>query len=401
MVNWFTRPMVLEQSFDVIDLVAYCNHMRWLKLRTDNLKTDLRGWKDTFAAHLSVFHVIGWGKKMGEPQGDSEERKTMPCRTCKQPIEQPLIPVGFYGCNVLTSRWNRGWIPPDVIDGNWMAGSFEEHAEYPLLDMDWRTTGEPSANAVNFLSLAEGEFNPQRAQELAELGDTLVRECRDGIRYAARQVQEIEMRRMHGQVAATEELLKFDPTMRNKLVQIHTRGDLPHFHGAPPEGTRRSGLPYEPSKTMEMVENIWKDVRNGRVLAITSKVAGPDAPLIATPTTTALKKLPGRSISNDFRIISDLRYTNLFCAKSDFPEVKITDICLIAERAVSVKRKWPNLSDRCAKRDIDSAPKRIRVHPDMSLILCTEFSGKFADMEPGETVIFLYLVIPFGWLDSP
>ena len=68
MVNWFIRPQVPEASCHIIDLAAYCNHMRWLKLRTDNLETDLRDWGKTFAAHLSVFHVVGWKGKMEEPQ---------------------------------------------------------------------------------------------------------------------------------------------------------------------------------------------------------------------------------------------------------------------------------------------------------------------------------------------
>ena len=65
-----------------------------------------------------------------------------------------------------------------MSEGEWMAGTFEERAEYPLLDMDWILPGEPSALAVNFLSLEESEFSPRRVKELAELGDALVKECR-------------------------------------------------------------------------------------------------------------------------------------------------------------------------------------------------------------------------------
>lgn len=88
-----------------------------------------------------------------------------------------------------------------------------------------------------------------------------------------------------------------------------------------------------------MVGEIWKDVKEGRVLVITSHVDGKDAPLIATPTTTALERLPGRTLSGDFRIISDLRYPNLFCEKTDYPEVKMADMRSIAETAVALKTK--------------------------------------------------------------
>ena len=37
----------------------------------------------------------------------------------------------------------------------------------------------------------------------------------------------------------------------------------------------------------------------------------------------------------------------------------------------------------------------------MSAILCAEFGGSFFGMEPEETVVFLYLVLPFGWRASP
>ena len=88
-----------------------------------------------------------------------------------------------------------------------------------------------------------------------------------------------------------------------------------------------------------MVEKIWKDVRNGRVLVISSKQAGEDAPILATPTTTAQKRLPDRTLSTDFRIISDLGFPNLSCQKEDFPEVHLADVTKIAERALANKLK--------------------------------------------------------------
>ena len=118
---------------------------------------------------------------------------------------------------------------------------------------------------------------------------------------------------------------------------------------------RPSGLPYDASKTVEMVTKLWKYVREGRVLVITSHVAGSSAPLVATPTTTDQKKLPGRTMSDDFRIISDLRSPNLFCEKNDYPEVKMADMRLIAEKAVGMKTKWPHLPILRNKRDIDAA----------------------------------------------
>ena len=135
----------------------------------------------------------------------------------------------------------------------------------------------------------------------------------------------------------------------------------------------------------------------GRVLVISSRVAREDAPLIATPTTTAQKRMPGRTLSSYFRIISDLRYTNLFFRKADYPEVKMTDIEKIADKVIATKMRWRGIPILCTKRDIDSAFKRASVHPDMCAILCTEFSAnQLGLVNGGETVIFLYLALPFG-----
>ena len=108
-------------------------------------------------------------------------------------------------------------------------------------------------------------------------------------------------------------------------------------------------------------------------------------------------------MSDDFRIISDLRFPNLFCFKEDYPEIKMTDIRKVAEKAVAMKLKWPHVPIMCNKRDIDAAFKRIKVRPDMSVILRTEFSAKVLGVGNDEktTVLFLYLTLPFGWRTSP
>ena len=105
-----------------------------------------------------------------------------------------------------------------------MAGAFGERAEYPLLDVDWRSNEEPSETAIRFLTLADGEFNPNRVKELAKLGDELVTECRGELRYAARKGQEIEMRKMRDQAEADGRLLSFDSTLRDQVMHVHTRG---------------------------------------------------------------------------------------------------------------------------------------------------------------------------------
>ena len=106
----------------------------------------------------------------------------------------------------------------------------------------------------------------------------------------------------------------------------------------------------------------------GRAATITSHVEGGKSPLIDAPTTAAQKRMPDRAISSEFRIISDVGYTNLLCEKDDYPVVRHTDMDSIAERESASKTKRPNLRILRNKRDIDSACKMVMGHPDVSII---------------------------------
>ena len=148
-----------------------------------------------------------------------------------------------------------------------------------------------------------------------------------------------------------------------------------------------------------MASKICKGVTKGRVLVVHSDAINPDVPMIPTPTTTEVKKLPDRAISTDVRIICDLRLANMFRDRADYADIHLTDINEIALRAVTIKRTWPNVKVVCCKRDIDAAFKRVRTHPDMCVLLCTEFSGEFFDV--AGNIFFLYLTLPFGWRGIP
>ena len=82
----------------------------------------------------------------------------------------------------------------------------------------------------------------------------------------------------------------------------------------------------------------------------------------------------------------------------------MTDITQVAERGIAMKMKWPHLKIPCNKRDIDSAFKRVQVHPDMRVILCAEFDADQIGLILGDgdaTVIFLYSPPSDGELSRP
>ena len=76
--------------------------------------------------------------------------------------------------------------------------------------------------------------------------------------------------------------------------------------------------------------------------------------------------------------------------KDDFREVALTDVEKIAEKALAAKLKWPHLEVMCNRSDVDSALKRIRVHPDTCAILRTEYDANILEIDDGgATILFL------------
>ena len=60
-VNLFAcAELPVEQTL-MTDLTAYKHHMRWMKLREDNLAADVRDWEEDFKDHIRQFRVEGRG----------------------------------------------------------------------------------------------------------------------------------------------------------------------------------------------------------------------------------------------------------------------------------------------------------------------------------------------------
>lgn len=51
------------------------------------------------------------------------------------------------------------------------------------------------------------------------------------------------------------------------------------------------------------------------------------------------------------------------------------------------------------KRDIEGAPNRIFIHPDLSKLTVAELDGKMPGLD--ENVMVSHLVLPFGWIAIP
>ena len=390
LINVF--PDSTEPSKNFVDLVAFKHHMRWLKPCLGAFSSASRDWELHFKDHIRRFHLGGWKGKLSHVKGDEESLGVNPCLFCTQEVKTNLTPPGFYDYFAHGRHFCHGCdIPPDRCgDG--------EDGSYPILNNDWRTPAAVDPLAYDYLEIVKQPYSHAAVLDALVIGERMVSKFHD-VRLVARQIQEIVMRSNAPLVENAKTFLSFNPTLSNRAADLHERGDMPCYHGEEPSGPRSSGLPYEDSKTELMVQKMRKDVNKGRILMVPSELVDRYVKVIPTPTTTAPEKMPDRALSEDVRIISDLRLPNLFCTKSDFPEITITDLRAIAERVISLRRTWPHIPSKCCKRDIDSAYKRIRVHPDMSIILCTEFHLKHFGGDG--TFYMMYPTLPFGWRGSP
>ena len=92
----------------------------------------------------------------------------------------------------------------------------------------------------------------------------------------------------------------------------------------------------------------------------------------------------------------------MFCVKVDYQEAQLTHVERIAERDVAGGNRWPNVKILRTQRDCDSDFKSVRARPDMCAILRTEFAATwFGIQDENDTVLFMYLALPFGRRANP
>ena len=139
-------------------------------------------------------------------------------------------------------------------------------------------------------------------------------------------------------------------------------------------------------------------VETGKMFICTAKGIPPETEFFCSPSTTVANKLPGRTISVDKRLIWDGRRINLRCPKEDYWKLITPSINDLAIRFCRVRTAFPGVPVHGAKRDIDAAFTRCRLHPDAARMFGTEFD---IDGDRTDALVFFYLVLPFGFAGSP
>ena len=191
---------------------------------------------------------------------------------------------------------------------------------YPIRTVEWRFEGTVNSLAVDFMSQSAGSaLDVPTLEKLMKVGDQLLKSTGD-IRSALIQVQEHRSRTGEDLISNIEKVKHMAPGLAETLIEFHRVGVRPLFRGDTPEGSRRRGFPHISGQSWEIAQKLWKDVAAGRMFLCTASAIGADACVMATPSILVQKRLPDRTISEDMRLIADLRSVNLYTLERRLPQ---------------------------------------------------------------------------------
>ena len=281
-----------------------------------------------------------------------------------------------------------------------LPGHQEPNPDYPIRNREWRIDGEVDPKAGEYLKCAFSHktYSPEALADLMERGNDLVARMGD-IRDAVRQVQECRLRSGEDLSPNIKEVTHLPPELGKQVQELCRIGVCPVFRGETPKGERERGLPYSKGLSEEITKKLWKDVVAGRMFICTAKIIGSDPKVLVSPSTLVPKRLPDRTMSSEKRLIADLRSANNYTRKEYYHATTVPNVATLAKRVEMLKIRFPGKNLVCAKRDIDSAFRRINLHPDASIIMCTEVIG--SELGLPDDPMFYYMALPFGWDGSP
>ena len=137
----------------------------------------------------------------------------------------------------------------------------------------------------------------------------------------------------------------------------------------------------------------------GIVVVCDTELAEDSGLVISHASSAVRKKNPDRTLSVDYRILSDLRQINLGDPREDFYPVEVVRLSEIISRILKLTRQFPTLPVLMTKRDIASASRRILLRPVLVQIFTTDIPG--SAFARNSDVFFGHLAMPFGWVASP
>ena len=432
-INVFNAEGYSEDTGITIDLLSVKGHMRLLQRSPETNPSVWKKWDTEFADYICYYTVTGWRNHVTN-QSSGESLRAMPCKVCKKRCKTPVTPTDFYlskgpidgSCPMTSvgslieddSPLNEHYRQDEEVATNSLVKNLTQldadivgaglesvplpqrdvNLVWPIINHYWRGSVLPNENVTRYLQACAAPFSIEAVALATNLGDQLVVDY-GKYHLAARAVQE-QMMKEKDRLCVSAPVVTFnDPVLTDRLRQIHTTGAVPVFRGPTPQGLRCRGFPYDPSETDYILKKMWKDAQCGRLLFVSTRTISDEEPLICCPTTTVKKRLPDRRWAEERRIIWDGRFANLFMPKTDYFRPELPTIKDIAEHVIALKKSYPNVPIKCTKRDINSAFRQIRLHPDAASLFATEFQGSTLGLN--YDIIVGYLVLPFGWTGAP
>ena len=331
------------------------------------------------------------------PVGPSAcKTKSAPPRRSSQ-IE--LAPSGILESETVDMRMTLPKRAEETIDfvGR---GTGQGTVNYPIHDLNWRggiiahEETQWYADAVAKL----GDYSLTAFGEIIRLGNQMAMVA-VGYRLAARELQELNFRKRSHVTARIEDMQHVFPAIAPQLIDISRRGMIPGYRGAAPPEKRVTRYPYVPDDAEKIAKKLWKDIRMGIVVVCDTELAEDSGLVISHASSAVRKKNPDRTLSVDYRILSDLRQINLGNHKEDFYPVEVVRLSEIISRILKLTRQFPTLPVLMTKRDIASASRRILLRPVLVQIFTTDIPG--SAFARNSDVFFGHLAMPFGWVASP
>ena len=219
-------------------------------------------------------------------------------------------------------------------------------------------------------------------------------------RQAAREIQELNFRIRAHDADRIRELQRISPSIAPGMIKISTHGVIPEYKGFfSPNESRYTRYPFVLEDTEKTAMKLRKDVRACVMIVCEMDVAEGRNHVVSHASSAVHTKMHGRTLSIDYRIVSDLRQINLGNGKNEFYPVEVAKLTDITDRISKLQRQFPTLPALMTKRDIADASRRILLRPDLIRIFAADIPG---DSAGGNADLFMgHIAIPFGWVASP
>ena len=166
------------------------------------------------------------------------------------------------------------------------------------------------------------------------------------------------------------------------------------------ESGLRASCTDRPTFLDEALAQMWKEIREGRVLLVLDDGGPGMERVVSSPLSWMAKQNMDRTMSDEDRFCHDLRFpVNEGTPADTLPAVVLNTHREVARQALRLASQYPGIPRRLAKRDVKSAFKLFWVHPGDSENMATDLPGSAAGF--ADSLVAVYLVFTFGWKGSP